>query len=51
MKNCHNCKNAYPNYLQYYEGPCELFGDEGEEWENRDVLEVGCKFWIESGQG
>ena len=49
-KNCHNCGNAYPNYLHYIEGPCDYFGDEGEDWEGRDVLKDGCKFWVMSNQ-
>lgn len=44
-RSCHNCGNAYPNYLLYDEGPCEFFGNEGEDWENKRVLEEGCMFW------
>lgn len=45
-ENCHNCGNAYPNYLHYEEGPCDFFGDDGEEWEDKNVLEEGCKFYV-----
>ena len=45
-QSCHNCKNAYPNYLEYDQGPCKVFelyfGEE--EWETLD-FNVGCKNW------
>jgi hypothetical protein len=44
-KNCHNCGNAYPNYLHYIDDPCDFFGDEEEFWEGKDVLKDGCRFW------
>uniref|UniRef100_A0A6M3K2K9 Uncharacterized protein n=1 Tax=viral metagenome TaxID=1070528 RepID=A0A6M3K2K9_9ZZZZ len=47
-KKCSNCENAHPNYLHYEEGPCNFFGEEGEDWKEKDVLKNGCKFWIAS---
>ena len=45
-QSCHNCKNRYPNYMAYDQGPCKIFEERflSREWGILD-FDIGCDSW------
>jgi len=43
---CHNCKNRYPKYLNYDQGPCDIFKAQHpkRDWAVID-FDTGCDSW------